>query len=155
RDRHGGRVLERLRLRRRRRRRREDRGGRDCDEGGQSRAGGHDPDGAGRTAIVIRVSAHRRPSSSAISTSHTHVVRPPWRSFASALTWPLEIGRRKLVWFDCPIAIIPSSRTPRAVPAEQTVSARDVIAPPWTTPYGCRTFSVTGIFAFAQPSPNS
>jgi hypothetical protein len=43
---------------------------------GAKEAGGGVPEEAGRTAIVIRVSAHNRPASSLKRTSHTQVVRP-------------------------------------------------------------------------------
>ena len=58
-----------------------------------------------RTATVIRTSAHTRPSSSVMSTSHTHVVRPRWRRRAVAWIVPPRIGRRKLVWLDSPWAL--------------------------------------------------
>ena len=61
-------------------------------------------------ASVAATSAHRRGSSSSVmSTSHTHVVRPRWRRRAVAWIVPPTIGRRKLVWFDRPIAVLPSS----------------------------------------------
>ena len=63
---------------------------------------------AGRTAIVTRERAHRRPSSSVNSTSQTQVVRPRCLRRASAWTVPSVTGRRKLVWFDWPMAIMPS-----------------------------------------------
>ena len=53
------------------------------------------PGRPGRTAIVIRTRAQRRPSSSVISQSQTQVVRPRWRGRASALTCRRLIGRRK------------------------------------------------------------
>ena len=46
---------------------------------------------------VTRTSAHRRPSSSVMSTSHTAVVRPRWRRRAVAWIVPPVMGRRKLV----------------------------------------------------------
>ena len=67
--------------------------------------------GAGRTAIVTRVAAQRRPWSSVKSTSHTQLVRPRWMQRASALTVPSDTGRRKLVKLDWPMATSPSSRT--------------------------------------------
>ena len=72
------------------------------------RPGGHP---ASRTAIVMRTSAHRRSSSSVISTSQTHVVRPLWRRRATAWIVPSTIGRRKLVWLESPWAVRPSSWT--------------------------------------------
>ena len=76
-----------------------------------------------RTAIVIRTSAHRRPSSSVMSTSHTHVVRPRWRRRASAWIVPLVIGRRNEVWLDMPCAALPSGQTAIAVAVEVIDSA--------------------------------
>ncbi len=68
----------------------------------QSRSRGPGAAGAqrSRTATVMRVSAHSRPASSVISTSHTHELRP--RCLALATPWivPAVIGRRKLVWLD-------------------------------------------------------
>ena len=46
-----------------------------------------------------------------ISVSQIQVVRPRWRGRASAWTVPALIGRRKLAWFDWPIASIPSPLT--------------------------------------------
>ena len=76
-----------------------------------------------RTAIVIRDSAQSRPSSSEISISQTHVVRP--RCLAIPTPWivPELIGRRKDVWLLRPSACWPFSRTTRWVPAEPSVSA--------------------------------
>ena len=81
--------------------------------GAAARSGGRElgaaaRSGSGRTAIVIRVTAHVRPASSLKRTSHTHVVRPRCRRVACAWTVPSVIGRRKLVLFDRPIAISPS-----------------------------------------------
>ena len=45
--------------------------------------------GVHRTAIVTRDVAHRRPSSSRISTSHTQLVRPRWNAVATACTVPV------------------------------------------------------------------
>ncbi len=63
-----------------------------------------------------------------ISTSHTHVVRP--RCCGSATAWivPSVIGRRKLVWFDSPMTMLPSG-APSAVPHEVIDSAIDAIHP--------------------------
>ena len=47
-------------------------------------------------------SEQRRCSSSVISTSQTHVVRPRWRTRASAWMVPPRIGRRNEVWFERP-----------------------------------------------------
>ena len=77
----------------------------------------------GRTAIVIRTSAQSRPWSSVISTSQTQVVRPRWRRRASAWTVPSRIGRRKLVWFDSPWAVMPSGATASWVASEASDSA--------------------------------
>ena len=55
--------------------------------------------------VVIRTSAHRRPSSSVMSTSHTAVVRPRWRRRAVAWIVPPVIGRRKLVWLEIDAAV--------------------------------------------------
>ena len=85
--------------------------GEDLAEGVRARpaAADHEPlAGIGRTAIVTRVIAHRRPASSVKSTSHNQVVRPLWRRRASAWMVPSLIGRRKLVWFDMPTATLPS-----------------------------------------------
>jgi NAD+ synthetase len=98
---------------------------------------------AGRTAIVIRTTAHRRPSSSVMSTSHSQVERPRWRRRASACTVPPVIGRRKLVWLARPIAALPSSWTPSQVPTEVMDSAIDAKSPPCTSPNGCLWSSVT------------
>ncbi len=56
------------------------------------------------TAIVIRTSEQRRCSSSVISTSQTHVVRPRWRARATAWIVPPRIGRRNDVWLERPWA---------------------------------------------------
>ena len=66
---------------------------------------------AERTAIVTRVRAHSLPWSSVNSISQTHVVRPRCRTVPVAWTVPSETGRRKLVWFDWPMASIPSPLT--------------------------------------------
>src|SRR4051794_11090047 len=92
-------------------------------EAGPARADPHCPAGAGRTAIVIRQIAQRRPSSSVMSTSHSQVVRPAWRLRATACTWPCVAGRMKLVLFERPTAILPSGSTAAAVATEVTVSA--------------------------------
>ncbi len=79
--------------------------------------------GAGRTAIVTRVVAHRRPSPSVKSTSQTQVVRPRCRRRAVASTRPSDTGRRKLVALDCPIAT-DSGLTAANVATEHRLSAR-------------------------------
>ena len=61
-----------------------------------------------RTAIVTREMAQSLPSSSVKSTSQTQVVRPRWRTVASACTLPEVTGRRKVVLFDWPMATLPS-----------------------------------------------
>jgi hypothetical protein len=48
----------------------------------------------------MRTSAHRRPSASETSNSHTQVERPRWRGRPAAWTVPSVIGRRKLVWLE-------------------------------------------------------
>ena len=40
----------------------------------------------------MRTSAHSRPASSVMSTSHTAVVRPPWRR--RAMAWIVPVGDR-------------------------------------------------------------
>ena len=90
--------------------------------------------GSGRTAIVMRVSAHVRPSSSLKRTSQTHVVRPRCMRVATACTWPCVMGRRKLVLFDMPIATCPSSSTDSAVTSDVIDSASDAYTPPCTSP---------------------
>src|SRR5919198_325884 len=76
-----------------------------------------------RTAIVIRVVAHRRPSSSVKSTSHTHVVRPRWRRRPTASTVPSVMGRRNVVALLIPIAVLPSPDTARYVASDVSDSA--------------------------------
>jgi hypothetical protein len=62
-------------------------------------------------AIVTRLRAQGRPSSSEISTSQTCVVRPQWRRRPTARALPWLIGRMKLVLFDRPMAVFPSPAT--------------------------------------------
>ncbi len=81
------------------------------------------PQRASRSATTTWASAHRRPSSSVISTCHTHEVRPRWRTFAAALTWPSEIGRRNVALFDWPTASLPSGVTASLVALEHIASA--------------------------------
>ena len=88
------------------------------------------PSGGGRTAIVIRVNAQTRSWESAKRTSHTQVVRPRCMRVATASTTPSVIGRRKLVLFDRPIAMHPSSATPSAVASEAIDSAIEAYTPP-------------------------
>ena len=83
------------------------------------------PPQIGRTAIVIRTSAHRRPSSSVMSTSQIQVVRPRWRRRARAWIVPSVIGRRNDVWLDRPMAALPSGRRRRAVAIDAIDSAID------------------------------
>ena len=104
-----------------------------------------------RTAIVMRVVAHRRPSSSVTSTSHSHVVRPRCSGRASAWIVPDRIGRRKLVLFESPIACIPCSWTPTNVPIEASVSAIAAKTPPCTSPNGCSSSGRTGTLAVSTP----
>ena len=108
--------------------------------------------GASRTAIVMRTSAQRRPWSSVISTSHTHVVRPRWRRRASAWIVPSVIGRRKLVWFDSPWAMRPSGITASAVASDVIDSAIDANTPPCTSPIACLISSRTGTRARTRSS---
>lgn len=79
----------------------------------------------GLTAMVIRDTAHRRPSS-VIATSHIQLVRPRWRRTASAWITPSVIGRRKFVWLDMPVAIKPSELTP--APVANDVNASEIEA---------------------------
>src|SRR5436305_11275414 len=81
--------------------------------------------GISRTATVIRVRTHSRPSSSLISTSQIHVVRPRCLRTASAKIVPWVIGRTKLVWFERPIACLPSRITASPVPTAAKLSAID------------------------------
>ena len=53
--------------------------------------------------------AQSAPSSLVISTSQIQVVRPRWRGVASAWMVPVEMGRRKFVWLDWPIEMLPAS----------------------------------------------
>ena len=76
------------------------------------------PQRAGRTAIVTRVAAHSRPSSSVKVTSQTQVVRPRWRGTPEAWTVPSVAGRMNVVWLDWPTAKLPSSATARCVVAD-------------------------------------
>ena len=98
---------------------------------------------ASRTATVIRTRAHRRPWSSVMSTSQTHVVRPLWRRRAVAWIVPSTIGRRKLVWFERPWAVLPSSCTASQVATLASVSAIEANTPPCTSPAGWRSSSRT------------
>ena len=77
-----------------------------------------DPDHvrSGRTAIVTRLTAQSRPSSSVSSTSQTQVVRPRWTRRAMAWIVPSRIERRKVEWFDMPRPMLPSGKTPTFVP---------------------------------------
>ena len=60
---------------------------------------------------------------------------------AASVAWivPLTIGRRKLVWLDCPMADRPSSWTASQVAIEVIDSAIEANTPPCTSPAGCRT----------------
>jgi hypothetical protein len=82
-----------------------------------------------------------------MSTSHTHVVCPRWRQRPVAWIVPLTIGRRKLVWFDWPIAVLPCSCTATHVATEVIDSAIEAKTPPWTRPAGCRISGRTGTWA--------
>ena len=86
-------------------------------------------DGGGRTAIVTRDSAHRRPSSSVNFDVPDPGGPAAVERAALACTVPSVIGRRKLVLFDWPIARLPS-RTAMKVPSEhQRLRHRRVDAP--------------------------
>jgi hypothetical protein len=104
---------------------------------------------------VTRVITHSRPASSVISTSHTQVVRPRCRARATAVIVPAVIGRRKLVRFDRPIAVLPSATTASAVPLVARLSATAAYTPPWTSPAGCLISSRTGTCPRITPSPAS
>ena len=68
------------------------------------------PGWVARTAIVIRDDRAQRPSSSVMSTSHTHVVRPRWRR--RAMAWMVPVGDRaqeRRAALPRPIAILPSA----------------------------------------------
>ena len=110
------------------------------------------PRSIGRTAIVIRLSAQRRPESSQISTSQIHVVRPRWRRIACAWIVPARTGRTNDVLLDSPIAALPSGTTTVAVPSDASDSAIDVRTPPWTRPKGCRSSSRTATSARTRSS---
>ena len=110
---------------------------------------------ASLTATVIRTRAHRRSSSSVMSTSQTHVVRPLWRRRAVAWTVPPTIGRRKLVWLDRPCAVLPSSCTASQVATEVSDSAIEANTPPCTSPAGWSSSSRTRTCARASSSPIS
>jgi hypothetical protein len=92
---------------------------------GTEEAGGGVPEEAGRTAIVMRVSAHNRPASSLKRTSQTQVVRPRCSRTAWAWRKPSVIGRRKLVPLESPIATHPSAWTAIAVAIEARDSATE------------------------------
>src|SRR5215218_223306 len=98
--------------------------------------------GRGRTASVTRETAHSLSSSSLRKTSHNHVVFPPCSLRASAWMAPSVTGRRKLVWFESPTAIIPSSWTLAIVASEASISDRAMYTPPCTRPHICLTRSV-------------
>ncbi len=106
----------------------------------------------GRTAIVMRVMAQARPSSSAQVTSHSQVVRPRWIGRASAWIVPASSGRRKLVLLERPIAFRPCSWTPRNVPKEASVSAIAANTPPCTSPKGWSSSGRTGTLTRSTPS---
>ena len=77
----------------------------------------------GRTAIVMRVTAQTRSSSSLKVTSQTHVVRPAVQAHAARVHVPSVTGRRKLVLFDSPIAISPCAATATCVASDASDSA--------------------------------
>ena len=74
----------------------------------------------GRTAIVMRVTAHSGSSSSLKRTSQTQVVRPAVQARGVRVHVPVVIGRRKLVLLDRPIAISPCSAPRRRSPARRS-----------------------------------
>ncbi len=111
--------------------------------------------GSARTAIVMRTSAQSRSSSSVISTSHTHVVRPRWRRRATAWIVPSRIGRRKLVWFESPWALWPSGATATQVASEVIDSAIEAKTPPCTSPAGWRSSSRTTTCAVTSSSESA
>ena len=57
------------------------------------------------------------------STSQIHVVRPRWIGRPATCTVPSVTGRMKVVLFDWPTAILPSSDTTMWVAADASVSA--------------------------------
>ena len=65
---------------------------------------------------------------------------------------PATIGRRKLVWFDWPIALLPSSCTASQVAFDAIDSAIEANTPPWTSPAGCSSSGRTATRARTSSS---
>ena len=101
----------------------------------------------------MRVVAHRRSSSSRISTSQIQVVRPLWNGRAGRVDRAVEHRAQEARAVRAgPSRACPARATPTNVPIEASDSAIDANTPPCTSPNGCFSSALTGTVAVIDPS---